>query len=95
MPRARKSPSMWYARAQQYKAMAEALPVPVRRWTPYESICDFEEREAVTDLVQRQLLREAEKCWAAGGRLELEKLKASREPRPHDPGDEEEGEDVV
>lgn len=77
MPRARKSPSMWYARAQQYKALAEALPVPVRRLSPYESTCEFEEREAVTDMVRRQLLRESDRCWAAGGKLDLERLKAA------------------
>ncbi|TAN03106.1 MAG: hypothetical protein EPN36_14000 [Rhodanobacteraceae bacterium] len=70
---------MWYARAQQYKALAESLPVPVRRWDPYESKCDFEEREAVTDIVRRRLLRESEKCWAAGGKLDLERLKAEQE----------------
>jgi hypothetical protein len=70
---------MWYARGQQFKAMAEALPNPVRRRSPYESKCEFEEREAATDLVRRRLLREADRCYATGGKLDLEKLKAQQE----------------
>ncbi len=69
MPRGKKSPSMWYARAQQYSAMADGLERPERK--PHECLSEYNERYDATELVRRQLTRESEKCWREGGRIDV------------------------
>lgn len=72
-----KGPSQWYARAREYRALADALPKPerVREAGVREDDLDFEERQKVFEQVHRQLLKESEKCWAAGGRREMERTR--------------------
>ncbi len=82
MPKAAKSPEMWYARALQFRALADELGVPTRR--PRESIHEFNERVAVVDLTRQRLVRDSEKCWAHGGAAEIAKAKQSLQAATHD-----------
>lgn len=80
MPKARKSANMWYARAQQFRALAEALPGTLDRADyPGESKFQIDERVDVLDLTRRRLLRESERCWAEGGRVEVEAKRRKEE----------------
>ncbi|WOB24791.1 MULTISPECIES: hypothetical protein [Xanthomonas] len=68
MPRAKKSPGMWYARAQQYRAMADGLQCQEQGL--HETKHQHVERRDATELVRRQLIRESERCWREGGRID-------------------------
>lgn len=79
MPRAIKSASMWYARAQQLQRIAEAIDVPMRL-NYAETEFEFQERLDITDLTRRRLLAEANRCWAKGGKRDLERMAEQEQP---------------
>lgn len=83
MPKGAKSPGMWYARAQQFRIISDALEIPMRL-NGWESESEFAERLAVFELTRARLLRESNKCWANGGRLELERAKLTAAPTPEE-----------
>lgn len=75
MPKARKSARMWYARAQQFRAIADAITNPSRGGFRGEDDLVFDERVAAVELTRQRLIRESEKCWALGGKLEVDQLR--------------------
>lgn len=66
---------MWYARAQQFRALAGAITNPGRSDFRGEDDLVFDERVAAVELTRQRLIRESDKCLALGGKLEVEQLR--------------------
>lgn len=62
--------------------MAEELQAPVRHGNGWEDEAEFREREAAYVTTKRRLEAESKRCWIAGGRLELEKIKSQADQQP-------------